>query len=283
MAEGRKNKLYNIDTINDVPSTPDYSLPFLRTTFQPDLTMEDQYQTIGAKYNAVKLKPSVQFTEVATVLEMLDALHGKTVIDLACGTGFYTRLIRKNGAERVVGVDASQAMIDVARAQELIDAQLIEYRTADVATMGSIGTFDIATAIWLLHYAKTEHELVAMCQNIGRNLVPSGRLVAIIPNPYFINAQDDTEIYRFRTRVISREDTVPNVRMDFIGDEIFSIDYKQWPLSAYVRALRLAGFSSIENRPVLVSQNGIDEMGLDYWNSFRKNPISMGLVADYRA
>lgn len=245
--------------------------------------MEDQYQTIGAKYNAVKLKPSVAFTEVAAVKKMLGPLHGKRVIDLACGTGFYTRMIRKNGAVRVVGVDVSQAMIDVAKAQEHTDAQLISYQIADVATMGSIGTFDIASAVWLLHYAKTEGALEAMCHNIGHNLVPGGRLIAIIPNPDFINAQGDTELYQFRTRVINPGDTAAHVRMDILGDEGFCIDYKQWPFKAYANALSLAGFTSVEPHSVEVSQEGIEQMGWDYWNNFRNNPISTGLVAYYRA
>jgi hypothetical protein len=65
--------------------------------------MDDQYKTIGAKYLAVKLKPSVAFTEVAAVKELLGDVAGRNVLDLACGFGFYTRLIKEGGAERVVG------------------------------------------------------------------------------------------------------------------------------------------------------------------------------------
>jgi ubiquinone/menaquinone biosynthesis C-methylase UbiE len=40
------------------------------------------------------------------------------VLDLACGEGFYTRRIKQRDAARVVGVDVSQPMIELARAEE---------------------------------------------------------------------------------------------------------------------------------------------------------------------
>jgi toxoflavin synthase len=41
-----------------------------------------------------------------------------SVLDLACGEGFYTRLLRQTGAGRVVGVDLSAGMIALARQEE---------------------------------------------------------------------------------------------------------------------------------------------------------------------
>lgn len=43
------------------------------------------------------------------------ALAGATVLDLACGTGMATRALAEQGATEVVGVDASAAMIELAR------------------------------------------------------------------------------------------------------------------------------------------------------------------------
>ena len=243
--------------------------------------MDDQYEAIGAKYKAVKLKPSVAFTEVATVVEMLGDLSGLSVLDLACGAGFYTRLIRDRGASHVIGVDLSRAMIDVARAEEAAQPLGVEYHVADVTAMPQLGNFDIVTAVWLLHYARTLEELRSMCRNIGRNLVPGGRLIAILPNPDFINALSDTEVYDYRTQVLNPGATFARVRMDFIGEDSFSIEYTQWPFSAYEDSLRLAGFETIKFLPIGVSQQGIEKMGDDYWTIYRHNPVGMGLVATF--
>jgi predicted RNA methylase len=44
--------------------------------------------------------------ERATLLAALPDLRGKSVLDVACGTGFYPRAFRRLGADPVVGVDS---------------------------------------------------------------------------------------------------------------------------------------------------------------------------------
>lgn len=243
--------------------------------------MDDQYAAIGAKYKAVKQKPSVAFTEVTTVVEMIGDPRGKKALDLACGAGFYTRLIREKGASHVMGVDVSHAMIDVARAEEAAQPLGIEYHVADVTSLPHLGAFDIVTAIWLLHYARTQEELGAMCRSIGRNLAAGGRLISVLPNPDFVNALTETELYGFRTQVLNPGDPVAHVRMDFLIEEPFSIEYTQWPFSAYDNALRAAGFESIAFVPIGVSPQGVEKMGTEYWRIYRDNPVGMGVIATF--
>ena len=40
------------------------------------------------------------------------------MVDLACGEGHYTRMLPSLGASKVVGLDRSEGMIALARAQE---------------------------------------------------------------------------------------------------------------------------------------------------------------------
>lgn len=49
--------------------------------------------------------------EQAAVLGLLPALTGKSVLDLACGTGRYSRVAQERGAGQVVGADDSLAML----------------------------------------------------------------------------------------------------------------------------------------------------------------------------
>jgi len=244
--------------------------------------MKDQYKEIGAKYKAVKRKPLVAYTEVAAVMGMLGDLNGESVLDLACGAGYYTRLIRQRGAGHVMGVDLSPAMIDVAQAEEAVEPLGVDYRVADVASMPQLGAFEIVTAVWLLHYARTREELQAMCRNIGRNLAPGGRLIAILPNPDYVNALPETEFYGYRTSVLNPGETVERVRMDFLGAEPFSIEFTQWPFSAYAEALGHAGFEDVRSVPIAVTPEGVEKMGSEYWTIYRKNPGCIGLVATYR-
>lgn len=103
---------------------------------------------------------------------------GMDVLDLACGTGVFTRKLQQRGARRVVGVDQSEAMIELARRDEAAHPLGIEYRVADVAEMGRVGEFDLVTAFALLHYSPTEAALFRMLTCIHANLRPGGRFTA---------------------------------------------------------------------------------------------------------
>jgi malonyl-CoA O-methyltransferase len=49
--------------------------------------------------------------EQAAVLEVLPALAGRRVLDVACGSGRYAQLALQRGAHQVVGTDSSRAML----------------------------------------------------------------------------------------------------------------------------------------------------------------------------
>ena len=49
--------------------------------------------------------------EQRAVLEVLPALSGRRVLDLACGTGRYAQLALQRGASQVVGTDSNLAML----------------------------------------------------------------------------------------------------------------------------------------------------------------------------
>ena len=84
---------------------------------------------------------------------MVGALDGKRVLDLACGFGFYTRLLKQHGAATVVGVDISPEMIRLATQQEQAEPLGITYQVGDAVTLPPLGPFDLVTAAYLLNNA----------------------------------------------------------------------------------------------------------------------------------
>lgn len=54
-------------------------------------------------------------TEEKAMLELLPSLQGAFVLDLACGSGRYSRIALEQGACKVLGVDNSLAMLQVGR------------------------------------------------------------------------------------------------------------------------------------------------------------------------
>ena len=75
----------------------------------------------------------LHIAELYTFALMIGDVRGKTVLDLGCGEGFYSRRLLDLGAARVVGIDISPGM--VALAQGAVDAG--ETATSGTATSGS--------------------------------------------------------------------------------------------------------------------------------------------------
>ena len=77
-----------------------------------------QYDHIGSKYDEYARTATLKRAESYTFFRMVETLDGKRVMDLACGFGFYTRLLKQHGAAQVIGVDISPEMIRLATQQE---------------------------------------------------------------------------------------------------------------------------------------------------------------------
>jgi len=146
--------------------------------------MATDYDLIAHEYRRCKQQPWRMHVEHFTVFELLGDLTGKSVLDLACGEGFLTRFLRLRGAERVIGVDMSAGMIELARQEEARSPLEIEYLVQDARSLDAFdGEFDLVTAGYLLNYARTADELLAMCGVIARSLRPGGRFVSVNNNP----------------------------------------------------------------------------------------------------
>ena len=77
--------------------------------------MTTNYDPIAEQYKRSKQQPWRAYVEAFTLMRLIGDPTGKKVIDIACGEGFYTRIIRQRGAAKVTGVDLSEKMIELAK------------------------------------------------------------------------------------------------------------------------------------------------------------------------
>ncbi len=70
----------------------------------------DAYRLWAANYPPEAHNAFMRLEE-ATMRDLLPPLHGRTVLDLGCGSGRYGRLARELGAGAVVGIDNSADML----------------------------------------------------------------------------------------------------------------------------------------------------------------------------
>ena len=70
-----------------------------------------QYDTIALDYQEIAAAVPMREPEWYSLHQRRGDLTGLSVLDLACGDGMGTRLLRRWGAGRVVGIDISEQMI----------------------------------------------------------------------------------------------------------------------------------------------------------------------------
>lgn len=91
--------------------------------------------------------------EIPALLSMMPDLKGKRVLDLGCGFGEHCKLFIDSGAEKVVGLDISQKMLEVAR-RENCDPR-IEYVHMPMEDIAQISeSFDVVVSSLALHYVE---------------------------------------------------------------------------------------------------------------------------------
>lgn len=113
------------------------------------------------------------------LLAMIPNVAGRSFLDLGCGFGWHTRWAAENGASRVVGLDASQKMLD--RALATTNHPAVEYRLADLDHLSLDGeTFDIVFSSLTLHYVNDLHQLFRATRAATNN---GGSIVFNVEHP----------------------------------------------------------------------------------------------------
>ena len=114
-----------------------------------------------------------------TPFELLGDVRARRILYLACGDGFYTRLLKQAGAMAVTGVDVSESMIALAEEEERRHPLGCRYVCADVAAFEPGEPVDVVLATYLLNYARTPEQLLRFCRVCHGALRPGGRLAGL--------------------------------------------------------------------------------------------------------
>jgi toxoflavin synthase len=237
-----------------------------------------QYDHIGSKYDDYARTATGKRAERYTFFRMVGALDGQRVLDLACGFGFYTRLLKQHGAATVIGVDISPEMIRLAHQQEQTEPLGITYQVGDAVALPPLGAFDLVTAVYLLPYATSKDQLRSMFRRAYDNLVAGGRFIAYTDNPEFTLSKPNCTKYGVTVLRLEPEEDRYACEAEFVADPPFRVSWYQWSQAAYEWALQEAGFSHFAWYPSEVAPEDIASYGDVYWRDFYDNCPIIGLV-----
>ena len=117
---------------------------------------------------------------------LLPDLTGKTVLDLGCGDGKHCAEFIDRGAKSVVGIDISEKMLQIARAENANGA--IRYTNMSMTEIAGLRkTFDFIYSNMAFHYIE---DFTAFTKTLFQALNPGGRLLFAQEHPVITATMD---------------------------------------------------------------------------------------------
>lgn len=204
------------------------------------------------------------------MFEILGNIRKKRILDVGCGEGYNTRIMARKGA-KVVGVDFSEEMIDLAVQEEKKDHLGIEYHVVDVSNLHVFKdrTFDIVTCFMALQDIEHYREAV---REAWRVLKKGGRFVFVIPHPCFerrimgdtivggweYEGDNSTPLYYKTDRYFDVHSYAISWTMDRLTHHFKTTSFHR-TLTDYADALHQAGFSILRLKEPKPTEKGIEQ------------------------
>jgi ubiquinone/menaquinone biosynthesis C-methylase UbiE len=116
-------------------------------------------------------------------LQMMGTVAGLDILDMGCGEGGYSRELARRGA-RVVGIDGSPRLIDIARARTAEAGLAVDYRRVNASHGDELPSSSFDRVLATMSLMDVE-DYPAAIHHVARVLRPNGELLMSITHPCF--------------------------------------------------------------------------------------------------
>jgi ubiquinone/menaquinone biosynthesis C-methylase UbiE len=123
------------------------------------------------------------FTGRPPVFELCGDVTGKEIVDIGCGEGYCSRVLKKKGAKSLEGIDISPEMIKLAKNQNR--SELSNFQVGDITQMPyENSSFDLALGMFVYNYLNID-QMTQSFKEVYRILKSEGSFVFAVPHPAF--------------------------------------------------------------------------------------------------
>lgn len=176
------------------------------------------YRRRAGEYEAIYAKPERQADLARLRSRIPDRLAGRRVLEVACGTGYWTQHVARS-AKSIVATDAGEEPMRIAQSKQYGEAQ-VRFELADAYALSpALGAFDAALAIfWWSHIPLSR--IGQFLRSLHARLEPGAR-VLLMDNRYVEgsstpiaqrDAEGNTYQLRGRDRVLKNFPTEAELR-----------------------------------------------------------------------
>ncbi|MGX6442820.1 class I SAM-dependent DNA methyltransferase [Neobacillus sp. K501] len=147
-------------------------------------------------------------------------INGKSLLDLACGTGELSVRFAKEGFN-VTGVDLSSDMLSVAQAKSQQAGLSISFYEQNMAQLEGHGTYDIIGIFCdSLNYLQSDEDVVHTFSNVFQHLKSEGIFIFDVHSIFKI-----TEVFINQTYAMA-EENLSYIWNSFAGDHPNSVEHE---------------------------------------------------------
>jgi SAM-dependent methyltransferase len=238
------------------------------------------YDQTAANWSRHQPTSLSDYTARPQVMDMCEPLAGKRILDLGCGEGYCSRMLRQRGASDVLGVDLSPRMVELAREAERAQPLGIRYDVADAAKVDlDVGRVDIVLAMFLFNYLGVEQMRETMV-NVHRMLAPGGHFVFAVPHPAFAFMRSAAPPFYFdvgRAGYFSARDSSFPGRIWKRDGSALDVQLVHKTLQDYFDGLRTAGFVAMPTVTELTVTRDMVELDETFFGPLFDFPLHMAV------
>lgn len=214
-------------------------------------------------YKKSHIKPDKQYSILPTVVEMVGDYKDKIIVDLGCGTGFFC-IPFADKAKRVLGIDNAQAQLDLA-----VQHANVAYIRKDIFT-DSLPQGDIIIGSFVSNYASTVPILEYFFTSLYQSLLPNGKIILVVDLP------NQKELKKFgalkKLLGSAKDETTLQITLFNNDEKICDLNATYFTPATIESTLKKVGFESIAWHKPIVSKEGIEKLGEQFWVGYTDDP-----------